>query len=98
MKEQIRSLIQKTIAELYTDYKDIVFTVNYARENIEADLASNAALVLAKKIGKEPGEVAREIASAAKSGPAMTIEAGPPGFLNFKLDISGFYGVLDLIF
>jgi len=97
MKEQIRSLIQKTIAELYTDYKDIVFTVDYAPENIEADFASNAALVLAKKIGKEPGEVAREIASAAKGGLAMTIEAAPPGFLNFKLDISEFYGILDLI-
>ena len=89
MKDIIKNSIESAIEKLYPEQKDIVFSVDYAPASIDADFASNAALALAKKLGKKPMDIAREIASAAQSlskgGLAMTIETAPPGFLNFAV-------------
>ncbi|MDP3994005.1 MAG: arginine--tRNA ligase [Candidatus Doudnabacteria bacterium] len=88
MKDSIKNSIKSAIEKLYPGHKDIEFSVDYAPENIHADFASNAALVLAKELGKRPMEIAGEIASAFRQaqGLAMTIETAPPGFLNFKVE------------
>lgn len=64
MKDQIRQQIQSAIEKLYPEHKDIVFSVDYAPAGIDADFASNAAMVLAKKLGKKPMEVAAALAAA----------------------------------
>ncbi len=94
MKQVIKNLICKAVAKLYPDYKDIDFSVDYAPAGIDADFASNVALILAKKMGKKPMDVASVILNEVKNldssvivfpqNDKINIEAAPPGFLNFK--------------
>ncbi len=58
-----------------------------AREAAHGDLASNAAMLLAKPAGKKPKELAEAIAAklATVEGVAKTEVAGP-GFINLTLD------------
>ena len=104
MKDQIRQLIQSVIEKLYPEQKDLVFSVDYAPSNIDADFASNAAMILAKKMGKKPMEVAEEIKSdlsapitghlpsPGEKGVGVTVAV--PGFLNFKLPAEALLGNL----
>ncbi|MDP3741283.1 MAG: arginine--tRNA ligase [bacterium] len=98
MKEQIRKSIRKTIAQLYPEHANLDFSVDYAPDNIDADFASNVAMVLAKKVGEKPMEIGEEIALALAPSPRRSsgapsptrgegykVETIAPGFLNFKL-------------
>lgn len=96
MKNKIKKLIQEAVAKLYPNHSDIVFSVDYAPFNIDADFASNVAMVVAKKLGKRPMEVAEEIANylsrpsatLPSQGESDSVDASvaKPGFLNFKID------------
>lgn len=61
MKEEIKKAISKAIEKLYPEHKDIEFSVDYAPANIDADFASNAAMVLAEKVGKKPMEAGESL-------------------------------------
>ncbi len=61
MKQQIRQTIQQAVVGLYPEHKDMEFSLDYAPAGVDADFASNVALMLAKKVGKKPMEVAEEI-------------------------------------
>ena len=54
------------------------------------DLNSNAALVLAKELKKNPREIAQEIAKKFTDPAIKTIEIAGPGFLNFFLTKQAF--------
>ncbi len=60
MKQQIKTLIKQAIQKLYPDVK-IEFSVDYPPSGVDADFASNVALVLAKKLGKKPMEIAEQL-------------------------------------
>ena len=50
------------------------------------DLSSNAAMVVAKPLGKSPRDVAAALAEHFKADPDVTsVEVAGPGFLNFRL-------------
>lgn len=82
MKDQIRKSIKAAINKLYPSI-EVDFSVDYAPANIDADYASNAAMVLAKKLGRKPMAVAGEI--AGDIGEIWEIRVASPGFINFKL-------------
>jgi arginyl-tRNA synthetase len=53
------------------------------------DIQANGAIALARRLGRAPGEVATEIASAAAEdleGICSSVEAQPQGFINLTLD------------
>jgi arginyl-tRNA synthetase len=95
MKNQIKNAIQSAIKKLYPDHWDTVFSVDYPPAGVDADFASNIAMVLAKKIGKPPMDVAEEISGKLKveskklegrgKADLFEITVAKPGFLNFKL-------------
>ena len=97
MQEKIRQAIKSAVRKLYPEHKDIDFNVDYAPENTGADLASNVALVLGKKLGRKPMEVAKRLREAIPDsigalgldfrlrGNDIQIEIAPPGFLNFTI-------------
>ena len=99
MKDQIRKLIVEALEKLYPELSGIVFSVDYAPANIDADFASNVAMVLGKKLGKKPMELAAEMKSdlfwspttfptPGEGGIVVTVAA--PGFVNFKV-ASGYW-------
>ena len=54
------------------------------------DLNTNAALVLAKKLGRNPREIAQEITETFKHPSIEKIEIAGPGFINLFLKLDAF--------
>src|SRR3989344_4010644 len=99
MKEQIEKAIKAVITTLYPEHKDVFFSVEYAPKGIDADFASNAAMVLAKKSGEKPMEVAEEIVKGYQGNgdKGCQVEAANPGFINFTLPPSHWQEELKMI-
>jgi arginyl-tRNA synthetase len=68
------------------------------RDAGHGDLSSNAAMVIAKPLGKNPREVAAALAERFKADPDVeTVEVAGPGFLNFRLDEPVWHRLLKAI-
>lgn len=81
MKEEIKKLIVDA-----TGVSADKFSVEIPAEKNHGDYSTNVALVLAKKIGKSPAEVASLIHANKKiqgSGLFEKVEVAGPGFINF---------------
>lgn len=90
--KMIRDLVNKALTELKLETVD--FGVSHPKEESHGDYSANVAMILAKKLGKNPRELAQEIVSKILDSRLQTpvIEkvevAGPPaggGFINFYL-------------
>lgn len=89
MQEQIKSAILEALKTLGTAGGD--FVVDYPTDRAtNADYYSNVAMVVAKKIGKSPVEVAKMIKDSFLLPGVTFVEVAGPGFLNFYVD-SSFY-------
>jgi arginyl-tRNA synthetase len=88
MKEEIKKIIsalggpasgwEKAIQD-----NSVGFSVEISGDKSHGDYSTNVALVLAKKIGKNPRDVAEEIKNKIKSNLFSKIEVGGHGFINF---------------
>ncbi len=107
IKEEIKKIIENVINGLDLKTHDRVnlgqvVLVEVPKEKTHGDYSTNVALSLAKKLGKNPMEVAREIAKelsskALKNIGIETVEAVAPGFINFYLSKEFFVGELKKI-
>lgn len=81
MKDEIKKLIEKAVG---SDAPN--FSVEVPGDAMHGDYATNVALALSKKIGKNPREVANDIISKiGKQKFIEKIEVAGPGFINFYL-------------
>jgi len=83
MKDEIKKILEKITGKNN-------FLVEAPKEKTHGDYATNVALVLSKKAGKNPLEVANEIVKKLSSGVLKKIgiekvEVASPGFINFYL-------------
>lgn len=90
MKLEVKKIIGSYLESLATEYNfvatSIDFAVDYAKVEAHGDLATNIALKLAKICGKNPRELAQNIADDLKSNSVFAkIEVAGPGFINFYL-------------
>ncbi len=68
------------------------------RDPAHGDLSSNAAMLVAKPLGKNPREIAAALAEHFKTDPDVeSVEVAGPGFLNFRLDEPAWHRVLKSI-
>lgn len=73
-------------------------TLEPPRDPSHGDLATNAAMVLAKPAKTNPRALAEAIATKLKSDPTIvSAEIAGPGFLNLRLDPSAWLGELETI-
>lgn len=71
------------------------FTVEPPRETVHGDLATNAALVLAKQTSMKPRDLAEKLAQALRCHDEISeVEVAGPGFINIRLNPSAWYSVL----
>jgi len=89
-----RKLIKDEIAKIVPEGTS--FSVEIPEISEHGDYASNVAMVLAKKEGKNPREVAEELKNkvaprlcSGRFSPLEKIEIAGPGFLNFFISQSG---------
>jgi len=82
MKQKIQKIILSAVKELYAEQAD--FSVDVPFDKNHGDYSSNVALVLSKKIGKNPVETANIIKEKIGSNKLLEkTEVAGPGFINF---------------
>ena len=102
LEEQLRALLGAAFDELTSSGRLDAKLAGQARINVEpprkggsGDLATNAALVLAKPAGLKPRELAGELAEKLSATPEIrSVEVAGPGFLNVEFQPSAFHRVL----
>ncbi len=68
------------------------------RDAAHGDLSTNAAMVVAKPLGKNPREVAASLAERFRSAPDVeAVEIAGPGFINFRLSNAIWHQVLKAV-
>lgn len=97
MKKTIQNLLIETIKKLQASNTlpqdlSVLVNVEYARASQYGDFATNVAIVIAKKIGRSPLEIAKLIAETfpKKENRIDKIEIAAPGFINFYLSEQAF--------
>ncbi|MDF1854728.1 arginine--tRNA ligase [Pseudooceanicola sp.] len=71
-------------------------TVEPPRDAAHGDMATNAAMVLAKPAGKKPREIAEALAERLAADPRIdSAEVAGPGFLNLRLSTEVWQGVIQ---
>ena len=86
MEERIRLAVTDALAEMGAS--DIAFAVEWPGDMAHGDYATNAALVAAKQLGKNPRELAAELATKVAEilgDIAAKVEPAGPGFVNIAL-------------
>ncbi|MEM1430239.1 MAG: arginine--tRNA ligase [Pseudomonadota bacterium] len=100
----IRTLVIDTLGEMMRagdlpeglDLSNV--TVEPPRDAAHGDMATNAAMVLAKPAGKKPREIAEALSvHLVRDARIDTADVAGPGFLNLRLALSAWTGVLQEI-
>ncbi|WP_134680745.1 arginine--tRNA ligase [Paracoccus ravus] len=97
----IRALVIDALAqmeqagELPAGLETSAVTVEPPRDAAHGDMATNAAMVLAKPAGKKPREIAEALAARLAADPRITAaDVAGPGFLNLRLAPGQWQGVV----
>jgi len=82
MKEEIKKIVKDAAGSLFNTTSD--FSVEIPEDKKNGDYSTNVALILAKKLGKSPMEVGKQIIEKiGVSKNFSKIEVVNPGFVNF---------------
>ena len=86
MEERIREVVGKALAE--AGAPSATFSVEWPADPAHGDFATNAAMAAAKVLGRNPKELAEELAGKVKSAlseDAADVSVAGPGFVNITL-------------
>ena len=103
MKQQISQLVQQALDSLVAQGElpenlEPRISIDRTRDQSHGDLASNIALTLAKKAGKNPRDIAALICGALPVSPVLErTEIAGPGFINFFLSSTSSQAVVHQI-
>lgn len=98
MKDTLVKAINKVISEMEIEVPSIM--IDYPADMSHGDLYTNVAMMLAKKAGKNPFDLANEIAEGLKKLSIKNItkiEAVKPGFINFSIEDTYFDSAIKTV-
>ena len=104
MKARIRDLMQQAMGALQqsgalTLDTAVEIQIENARDPAHGDFACNLAMMLAKRVGKKPRDLAEELVAVLPNVDWISaIEIAGPGFLNFRLADQAWQGVVADVF
>jgi arginyl-tRNA synthetase len=91
--DALNALVKDGAIPAGLDFSRIV--VEPPKDETHGDLATNAAMVLAKDAKQKPREIAEKLAAKLKAAPHVAkVEVAGPGFINLSLDASFWLEVL----
>lgn len=104
MKDKIQTLIVQALETVLAD-KDVAIPgadtiqVENTRDPAHGDLATNVAMMLAKRVGMNPRQLAEQIIELLPAAEFIEqTEIAGPGFINFFLSNDAYYAVVGDIF
>jgi arginyl-tRNA synthetase len=96
IQKQLESFINDYLTNNNFQFSNWSVGIN-TREGF-GDYSSNVALILSKKIGKPPMEIAEElVAFYNKDEKLFSVSATKPGFVNFNISIHYYLGIMNNI-
>ncbi len=104
MKARIRDLMQQAVdalqqSGLLTLDASVDIQIENTRDPAHGDFACNLAMMLAKRVGKKPRDLAEELVAALPQADWVTaVDIAGPGFLNFRLADQAWQGVIADVF
>jgi arginyl-tRNA synthetase len=86
VQEHIRAIVESVLHEMQLDPGGPV-QLDVPRDKRHGDYSTNVALILAKRVGRKPADLARELIDklAARRDLQAEVSLAGPGFINFKL-------------
>lgn len=97
MKDELNALLGQAFAALGLECPTQARIEN-TRDKAHGDLAANHALIAAKSAGQPPRALAEKLLAALPASALVAkVEVAGPGFLNFFLNASARFGVLEQI-
>ena len=101
MKLVIRRILDEVIQKLWkdkVDIEDIAYQINNSKGKNHGDLATNVALILAKKFKQSPLDIANQIKDEIDADPLLDkIDVASPGFINFFFSIEVYHKMISNI-
>lgn len=80
-ENHLRTLIDSVIND-YSAGQPVPYQISPPPPGAEGDLATNVALVLSKKLAREPMALAQDMAQAMSESSDIKVSVAPPGFIN----------------
>jgi arginyl-tRNA synthetase len=96
IQDDLADALRAAVARVGVDAPDVIHIERPARRE-HGDWSSNVAMATAKQAGRNPRELATEIAKVLNDDPpahVSSVEVAGPGFVNFRLDDSWLHDVL----
>jgi arginyl-tRNA synthetase len=101
---EVKALVLKAIAEL-VEAGDLpgrldltAVAVEPPRDPAHGDMATNAAMVLARTARRKPRDIAEALAARLAHAPGLTLaEVAGPGFINFRLEPGRWFAVIPAV-
>jgi len=86
MRDLVRASLVRVLEQFGEYEEDYVLELDQPRDPSHGDLTTNVALILARKLGRKPRELAGEIAAQLEIDRAVieSVEIDGPGFINFR--------------
>ena len=98
MKHKIIEEIKKSIKSKYNISDDTKISIEKPKNKEHGDISTNIALILAKKVKKNPIEICEELKDELNTSSIFdSIDIAKPGFINFKLSVSSLTDSLENI-
>lgn len=93
-RQHVLAVVRQVLADKgLTDADYMNVALEAPKEESHGDLATNAAMVLAKKVGMAPKALAEMLLEGLKAHEAVeAVEIAGPGFINFRLKTSALIG------
>jgi arginyl-tRNA synthetase len=89
MKYKVSQLIEKATNQVFPEFKDLSFKIDYPSKAEHGEYSCNIALILSKKVGQAPREIAEKISAVIENVDFIEkVEIAGPGFINFFLSES----------
>ncbi len=86
-REYLRKKLKTALDKIGIQVNGIELILDKPKNEQYGDFATNIAMLIAKKVGREPREIANEIVANLEIEPELVekVEIAGPGFINFKL-------------
>ena len=102
-RTEITALLREALARVAPEAADAEIVLERPREAAHGDFASNLALQIARRLKKNPRQLAEALATALRtlpafaSGPIARIEIAGPGFINLRLAARAQHAVVETV-
>ena len=97
-KSRLAGLVREAVSRAFPDAGEVVVELERPKNADHGDFATNAALQLAKRVGRKPRDVAAAILEALPANEAIArADIAGPGFINFTLAAGSRFDVVPQV-